>query len=133
MTVEHRSALPAGISYEGLVHALITGKAESAISQLRALREKQPNHDLLQEENLGRLIVSLSDTWGLTKEATPVIRFVVELYPDSARALWMLAENHIDMHDYPSAISVYNRLLEQDPDDNLGYIKPRLGWLHSQK
>jgi len=54
------------------------------------------------------------------------------LYPTSAGALYMLGESHIDMGDYPSAIEVYNRLLELDPDDNRGYIKPRLEWLNSQ-
>ena len=62
----------------------------------------------------------------------PVIKFRAELYPTSADALWDLAEGHIVLGDYPAAIEVYNRLLEQDPDDKDDYIKPRLEWLHSQ-
>ena len=133
MTLEHRPAVRASITYEEFVQAVVAGQADQAIDELWALRETEPDHILLKDEYLWRLVVSLRNTWGLTEQTMPVIRFRAELHPTSANALWMLAESHIDFGDYASAIEVYNRLLEQDPDDNGNYIKPRLEWLHNQQ
>jgi hypothetical protein len=132
MTLEHRSASPAAIGYQQFVHGVITGDGDRVIDEVRALREAQPNHMLLNEESLSRLILSLRDTWGLIEEARQVIIFMAELYPTSPGALWMLAESHIDTGYYPAAIEVYNRLLEQDPNDSGNFIKPRLEWLYDQ-
>ncbi len=130
MTLEHRPAAPASITYEEFVQAVLAGQAEHAIDEVRALRETQPDHMLLNETYLQRLVWSLRDTWGLTEKVMPVIRFRVELYPVSVNAQRMLAEGHIDVEDYPAAIEVYIKLLEQDPENN--YIRSRLKWLHSQ-
>jgi tetratricopeptide (TPR) repeat protein len=132
MTLEHRPAVPAPITYEDFVQAVVAGEAEPAIEKVRALRATAPDHILLSESYLERLVWSLRSTWGFYEKVMPVIRFRAELYPTSTNALWDLAESHIDIEDYPAAIEVYNRLLEQDPDDNDNYIKPRLEWLHSQ-
>jgi tetratricopeptide (TPR) repeat protein len=132
MTLEHRPAAPALITYEELVQAVVAGEAEQAIERVRALRATAPDHILLSETYLERLVWSFRDTWGFDEKVMPVIKFRAELYPTSADALWDLAENHINIGDHPAAIEVYNRLLEQDPDDKDNYIKPRLEWLHSQ-
>jgi tetratricopeptide (TPR) repeat protein len=42
----------------------------------------------------------------------------------------MLAEAYIALEDYPAAIEVYNKLMEQDPENT--YIRSQLEWLHSQ-
>ena len=115
MTLEHRSALPASISYEEFVQAVVAGKAENAIDKVRALREAQPDHILLNETYLQRLVWSLSGTWGLAEEVMPVIRFRAELHPTSVGAQWMLAEGYIDVGNFPAAIEVYSRLQEQNP------------------
>ncbi len=130
MTLEHRSAAPASITYEEFVQAVLAGQATQAIDEVRALRETQPEHILLTETYLQRLVWSLRDTWGLTEEAMQVIRFTVELYPLSVGAQRMLAEGYVDGGDYPAAIEVYSRLLEQHPDDNR--IRSRLERLRSQ-
>ena len=132
MTLQHRPAVPALITYEELVQAVVAGEAEQAVERVRALRETTPDHILLGETTLARLVFSFRDTWGFYEKVMPVIRFRAELYPTSADALWDLAEGQIHFRDYPAAIEVYNRLLEQDPDDKDNYIKPRLEWLHSQ-
>jgi len=132
MTLEHRPAMPALITYEEFVQAVVAGEAERAIERVRALRATAPDHILLREFYLERLVWSLRDTWGFDEKVMPVIRFRAELYPSSANALWELAEGYIVIGDHPAAIEVYNRLLEQDPDDKENYIKPRLEWLHSQ-
>jgi dienelactone hydrolase len=130
MTVEHRPAVPASITYEEFVQAVIAGHADQAIDEVRALRETEPDHIFLQETYLERLVYSLSGTWGLAEEVMPVIEFWAELYPSSARAQWMLAEGHIDGGDYAAAVEVYSRLLERDPDDS--FLRSRLEWLRRQ-
>jgi hypothetical protein len=132
MTLEHRPAVPVSIIYEDFVQAVVAGEAERAIEKVRALRATAPDHILLREFYLERIVWSLRDTWGFDAKVMPVIKFKAELYPTSADALWDLAEGHKVLGDYPAAIEVYNRLLEQDPDDKDDYIKPRLEWLHSQ-
>jgi len=130
MTLEHRPATPAPITYEEFVQAVLAGRADRAIDEVRGLRETYPDHILLDEQYLRRLVLSLSNTWGFTEEVMPVIRFRAELYPSSVDARRMLAEGHIRVGDYPVAIEVYSRLVEQNPDDS--YSKSRLEWLRSQ-
>ena len=127
MTLEHRPAKPASITYEEFVQAIIGGQADQAIDEVRALRETEPDHILLKETHLGRIVYSLSGTWGFAKEVMPVIKFWTELYPSSASAQMMLAEGYIDVGDYSTAIELYNSLLERHPDNS--YIKSRLEWL----
>jgi hypothetical protein len=130
MTLEHRPAAPASITYEEFVQAVLAGQAERAIDEVRALRESQPDHMLLNETYLQRLVWSLRDTWGLTEKVMPVIKFRAELYPASVNAQRMLAEGYIAVDDYPAAIKVYTELLEQDSENK--YVRSRLEWLRSQ-
>ena len=130
MTLQHRPAAPALITYETFVQAVLAGQAEQAIDEVRAIRNTQPDHILLNETYLERLVWSLRNTWGFTEKVMPVIRFRAELYPTSVGAQWMLAEGHIAVGNYLEAIEVYSRLLERNPDNS--HIKSRLEWLHSQ-
>ena len=130
MTLEHRSASADSITYEEFVQAVIAGQAELAIAEVYSLRETDPDHVLLNETYLQRLVWSLRDTWGRAEDAMPVIEFMVELYPNSVAARRMLAKGYTDVEDYPAAIEVYIQLLAQDPDDD--YIRSRLQWLQSQ-
>ncbi len=130
MTLEHRPAAPVAITYEEFVQAVLAGRADQAIDEVRALRETEPDHILLQETYLQRLVWSLSNTWGLSEEAMPIIRFTAELYPSSVRAQRMLAEVHVDLREYAPAIEVYRALLGRNPEDK--YILSRLEWLRSQ-
>jgi len=130
MTLEHRPAAQATISYEEFVQAVLAGKADKAIDKVRVLRKSQPDHILLNETYLKRLVWSLRNTWGLTEEAMPLIMFRAELYPSSVGAQRMLAQGYIDVADYPAAIEVYSRLLETNPDDS--YSKSQLEWLRRQ-
>ena len=130
MILEHRPASPASITYEEFVQAVLAGNAEPAIDEVRALLETEPDHILLEETYLERLVWSLRNTWGLTEEAMAVSRFRVELFPSSAPAQMMLAEGHIDGGDYPAAIEIYRRLVERYPDNS--FVSSRLEWLRSQ-
>ena len=129
MTLEHRPASAASITYEEFVQAIIAGQAEQAIDAVRALQDSHADHILLQEMVLERLVWSLRDTWGMTEEVLPVIRFWLDLYPTSTGAQMMLAESYIDIADISAAIAIYDRLLKQDPDNS--YFKFRLDWLQS--
>lgn len=132
-TLEHRLAKRASITYAEFVQAVIAGQADRVIDEVRALQETDPNHILLKETYLGRIVQSLGITWGFAKEVMPVIRFWAELYPSSVWAQRMLAEGYINVGDYPAGIEVYNGLLEQNPDNiYTNYIKSRLDWLHNQ-
>ncbi len=130
MTLEHRPGAPASITYEEFVQAELAGRADQAIDEVRALRETEPDHILLNEEYLRRLVSSLRNTWGLTEEAMAVSRFRAELYPSSVGAQMMVAEGRIDGGDYPAAIEVYSMLLERNPDDR--FSRSRLEWLRRQ-
>ncbi len=130
ITLEHRSASPASITYEEFVQAMFASQTDYAIDKVRALRKTEPDNILLNETYLQRLVWSLRDTWGLTEKALPVIRFRAELYPESVGAQRMLAESHIQVGNYTAAIEVYSRLLERNPEDSNS--KSRLEWLHSQ-
>jgi dienelactone hydrolase len=130
MTLEHRSATPASITYEEFVQSVIAGQAEHAIAEVRALQETEPEHILLQEFYLQRLAWSLIGTWGLSEQAMPVVKFTAELYPTSVETLWLLAESNKEVGDYPAAIEAYIKLLDQDPDND--YLKSQLEWLEVQ-
>ena len=112
------------------MQAVLAGKADKAIDNVRELRKSQPEHILLDETYLERLVWSLRDTWGLTERVMPLILFRAELYPSSVGALRMLAQGHIDVWDYPAAIAVYRRLLEINPDDS--YSRSQLVWLRNK-
>jgi predicted Zn-dependent protease len=130
MTLEHRAAVPASITYEEFAQFVLAGQAREAIDKVRALRKTQPDHMLLSETYLQRLVWSLRNTWGLSTEALPVIQFWNELYPSSDGAQWMLAEAYIDLGEFSSAIKVYTRLLDRHPENDT--IRTRLEWLGRQ-
>lgn len=63
MTLEHRPAASASITYEEFVQAVLAGQADYAIDEVRKLRASQPDHVLLNETYLERLVWSLRNTW----------------------------------------------------------------------
>lgn len=130
MTMDHRTAEPALISYEEFAFAVVTGESGTAIQKIRALRQSSPDHVLLQEATLERLVWSLRDTWGLNEKVMPVIQLRVELFPQSDDARRMLAEGYAGISNFPAAIEVYQQVLEKNPDDK--YIQSRLEWLQKQ-
>jgi dienelactone hydrolase len=89
--LERRAAVPVSITYDELVQSIVAGRASDAMTRLRSLATADPNHVLLKESSLLRLIASLQFTWALTKEIRPVIEFTIERYPASAGAREMLA------------------------------------------
>jgi tetratricopeptide (TPR) repeat protein len=130
MRLGHRAATPASIRYDEFVQAVVAGRAEEAINELRADAAAEPGHILLDETYLQRLAVSLLFTWGLAEEAMPVIELMIERYPSSASAQGLLAEGLILLEDYPAAIEVISRYLEQYPND--AGAQSRLEWLRSR-
>lgn len=130
MTIQHRAAVPVQITYEGFVQAVTAGEAEQAIEKVRTLKETNPDHILLSEQTLQRLVWSLRDTWGLYENVLPVIRFIVELFPQSDNAQYMLAEGLVSVGDYPAAIEAYQKILLKNPEDE--YSKTRFEWLQNQ-
>ncbi len=130
MTLDYRPAAPTLITYEEFVKAVVTGEAEDAIKKVRALRATVPDHTLLDETYLERLVWSLRDTWGLSEKVMPVIQLRAELFPQSNGAQRMLAEGFVDTNNFPDAIEIYKKLLEQDPDD--ANSQARLEWLQKQ-
>ena len=131
MRFEHRAATPASISYDEFVQAVVVGRAKEATNTLRSVAVVEPGNILLNETYLQRLAVSLLFTWGLAEEAIPVIEFMAELYPSSVPAQVMLAEGQILVENYPAAIKVYSRYLDQHPNDTSA--QSRLEWLRSRK
>jgi tetratricopeptide (TPR) repeat protein len=115
--LEHRDAATPTITYDALVQALVAGKGDEAIRELRVVAALDPGHPLLQEERLWRIQLSLVASWGLAKEALPLIEYTAELYPESRRALPTLAQAYARANDFPQAIAVLSRYLERYPDD----------------
>jgi hypothetical protein len=130
MTLEHRPALPASITYDEFVAGVVAGKGAEAVERLRALALVNPNDPLLGEADLTRLISNLLFTWGLGKEALPVIELMIERYPSSPAGQGLLAEAQISAGNYAVAIDVYSKFLEQYPNDPVA--KTRLEWLRNR-
>src|SRR5262249_9782826 len=105
MTLQHRAATPPSIGYDELVRAIVTGRGTQAINELR---KTEPN-PVLDEAHLQRLAVSLLYTWGLAKEALPLLKYTADRYPSSAQAQGMLAEGYVLAEDYAAAIEVLTR------------------------
>jgi hypothetical protein len=74
------------------VQAVLGDQADHAIEEVRGLRDRRPDHILLNEEYLRRLAISLRWTWDFTQDAMPVIGFRAELDPESVDAQRMLAD-----------------------------------------
>lgn len=117
MQITSREAEPAPITYEHFVAEVITGNGESAVDRLREIRNTAPEHALLQESHLERLIWSLRDTWGMRERLMPVIRFRAELFPLSLGALHMLAEGQVALDELESAANTYRKILDINPQD----------------
>jgi hypothetical protein len=115
VTIEHRDAMPGSITYEQFIADVVAGRTADAIRDLRAAEAVEPNHFMLQQNNLDRAIASLLFTWGLARETIPVIEFMGERYP-SPRAQGLLAEAYVLAGDTPAAIAVLSRVAEQYPD-----------------
>jgi predicted Zn-dependent protease len=115
--LQHRDAAQPTITYDALVLALISGRGEQAIRELRTVAAVNPRHALLQEERLWRLQLSLVASWGLSEQAMPLIEYAAELYPESRRALATFAEACVRLEDYPQALVVLDRYLKRYPDD----------------
>jgi dienelactone hydrolase len=115
--LEHRDTAPATITYDALVTALLAGRGEEAVRELRAVATVEPQNALLQEERLWRLQLSLAATWGLAKEAMPLIEYTAEIYPASQRALGTLATAYVRVKDDPKALVALGQYLERYPDD----------------
>ena len=131
ITLEHRPAARASISYDAFVQAVIAGRANEAIDELRAAAAAEPNHILLREFSLERVVTSLTLTWGLVREAIPVLEFWVERYPASARALSILGESHILLGNNRAAMEVFSNYVKQYPND--ARAQSRLEWLRSRQ
>jgi dienelactone hydrolase len=130
MSSERLAATPASIRYDEFVQAVVSGRAEGAIDELRAAAAVEPSHVLLTELYLVRLGTNLLFTWGLAREAALVLEFAVERYPASVTAQGTLAEAYVAVEDYPAAIEIYSRYVEQHPDDAGG--RDRLESLRSR-
>jgi dienelactone hydrolase len=113
MTLEHRAATPASISYDELVQDIVNGRAENAIARLRASAQTE---ERLDQAHLERLAFSLLYNWGLAKEALPFLRYYAEHYPDSIQAQSRLVDGYVQLDDYVSAIGVLSKFLDQHPD-----------------
>jgi pimeloyl-ACP methyl ester carboxylesterase len=113
MTIEHRAATPPSISYDELVQAIVDGKGEQAIEQLRVANAA----NALDQTHLERLAVSLLYTWGLTKESLPLLAFTAERYPASVQAQAMLVDAYVLLENYPAAIEILSAFVQQHPDN----------------
>lgn len=116
MRIEHRDATPASITYDEFVQAVVAGRAEEAINELRSVASVEPNHILLNEDYLFRIAFSLLYSWGLAKEAIPVLEFTAERYPSSRQAPRMLAEGYVLVESYAAAIEVLSKFVQQNPN-----------------
>ena len=114
MSLEHRAAVPVSIGYDELVQAVLGGRAEPAVADLRLTGARS---DDLDEAHLGRLVVSLLFTWGLAEEAIPLIQYMAEQYPSSVQARTLLAEAYVLVGNYAAAIDVLSEHVRQHPDD----------------
>lgn len=130
MTLEHRPAVPASITYDEFVAAVVAGNGAEAVERLRSLAAADPNDPLLSEDDLQRLVSNLVFTWGLGKEALPVVGLMIERYPSSPAGQQLLAEAQIAAGDYAAAADVYTTFLEQYPNNAIA--KSRLEWLRSR-
>ncbi len=117
MTIEHRAATPASISYDELVREVVRGNAEAAIGRLRAVGEGEAGRAALDQVHLERLGVCLLYEWGLAKEALPLLAFTVARYPASGQARRTLIEANVQLGNYAAAIEILNAVLQQNPNN----------------
>jgi dienelactone hydrolase len=101
MTLEHRGPTAPSITYEALVAAVVDGRADEAVRELRALAAIDPDHGLLQQTTLERLGMSLVFTWDLAAESLPLLRLAEELHPASTTVQGVLAEAYLRLEEQP--------------------------------
>ncbi len=114
--IDHREATAPTITYDALVQELVAGNGEQAVRELRAVAAVDPHHALLQEERLWRIQLSLAASYGLAREALPLIEYTAEL-PGVAAGARTLATAYYRLDDLPHAQTVLGRYLERYPDD----------------
>jgi predicted Zn-dependent protease len=105
------------MSYDEFVYAVVGGRVDEAIANLRSTAAGDVDHVLLKEFYLDRLAVSLVFTWGLSEEGLRVIELNAELHPESNRVQVTLAEAYAAVGNNAAAIEVYSRYVEKYPDD----------------
>jgi hypothetical protein len=101
MTLDHREPTAPSITYEALVAAVVDGRADEAVGELRSLAVMHPDHGLLQQTTLERLGMSLVFTWDLAAESLPLLRFAEELHPASTTVQGVLAEAYSRLEEQP--------------------------------
>ena len=111
MTLEHRAAAPAPITYDEVVRKIVRGEGDQAVAELRLLAASEPTHPMLTEFSLGRLCISLLYTWNLPEQALPLVEFGADLYPSSARGKVMLGQTYAMLGNVPAAIGAYEEAL----------------------
>jgi hypothetical protein len=131
MTLDHRAPVAAPIGFEELVRNVVEGDGEEAVVELRALAATTPPHPMLTEFNLGRLCVSLLQTWELPEQTLPLLEYMLELYPTSVNGKLLMAEAQAALENYPAAIALYEQLLAQFPAEP--QITSRLAQLRSSR
>jgi hypothetical protein len=117
MTLEHRAATPAPFGYDDLVRTILRGDAESAVERLRAADAAGEQPAGLDQVHLERLAVSLLYTWGLAKESVPLLRYTADRYPASVQAQAMLVDSYVTLEDYPAAIEVLSKFVDEHPNN----------------
>ena len=80
---------------------------------------------------MGRLCVSLLETWELAEQTLPIAEYLLELYPMSVNGKVLLAETQSALKNYPAAIALYEQVLTQFPGEP--QITSRLEWLRTQR
>ena len=130
VSVQSRPASPATITYAAFVEALLNGRSDAAIAEVRALREWDPSSALLDDDVLYRLSYTLLYRWGLPELALRVGALNVELNPSSGVAVRGVSMAYVDQGDHAAAMEVYERFLERNPDDE--DAKRTLAWLREQ-
>lgn len=131
MALAHRAPVVAPIGFDELVRKAIEGQADEAVVELRTLAAATPAHPMLTEFNLGRLCVSLLQTWELAEQTLPLIEYMLELYPTSVNGKVLMAEAQTALANYPAAIALYEQLLTQFPGQP--QITSRLEQLRSRR
>jgi len=56
-------------------------------------------------------------TWGLAKESVPLLVFAAERYPASVQAKAILADCYVTLENYPAAIEILTKFVEQYPNN----------------
>ena len=116
MTLEHRPAVPASITYEEFVAAVVAGRGDEAIDKLLGVAAVEPNHILLTQNSLAAAQSESAVHLGARQGSHSRDRAHDRAVPVSG-AQGLLAEAHALAGDYGAAIDAYGKYLEQYPND----------------